>query len=186
MVGAILQLVANGAQNQWLDHQPQITFFKKIYRRHTPFAFEQIVIFFKNPIYFGSCGSAYIPPQGDLLYRLFLVFKIPKLAAIFLNSKSTDITNLLIKSTLSDNIFANVVKKYIFDSKQIDINQITNLLQNRLVYYNQEEDVLLKILNTLNTQTNLIEVAKVNNDFFEFKMNLANEWLIKKTILFNL
>ena len=38
MGGGLLQLVAYGAQDVYLTGNPQITFFKVVYRRHTNFA----------------------------------------------------------------------------------------------------------------------------------------------------
>ena len=38
MVGGLMQLVAQGAQDIYLTGNPQITFFKVVYRRHTPFS----------------------------------------------------------------------------------------------------------------------------------------------------
>ena len=42
MGGGLLQLVAYGAQDVYLTGNPQITFFKASYRRHTNFAMEAI------------------------------------------------------------------------------------------------------------------------------------------------
>ena len=42
MGGGLLQLVAYGAQDVYLTGNPQITFFKVVYRRHTNFAIESI------------------------------------------------------------------------------------------------------------------------------------------------
>ena len=42
MGGGLMQLVAYGAQDIYLTGNPQITFFKVVYRRHTNFAMEAI------------------------------------------------------------------------------------------------------------------------------------------------
>ena len=42
MSGGVLQLVAYGAQDLYITGQPQITFFKTVYRRHTMFSMESI------------------------------------------------------------------------------------------------------------------------------------------------
>src|SRR3990170_4430365 len=50
MSGALTQLVAYGAQNIYLTGNPQITYFKVVYRRHTNFAMESIEqTFMGNP-----------------------------------------------------------------------------------------------------------------------------------------
>ena len=40
--GGLMQLVAYGAQDVYLTGNPQITFFKVVYRRHTNFSTEAI------------------------------------------------------------------------------------------------------------------------------------------------
>lgn len=42
MGGGLMQLVAYGAQDIYLTGNPQITFFKVVYRRHTNFSIESI------------------------------------------------------------------------------------------------------------------------------------------------
>ena len=42
MTGGLVQLVAYGKENVYLNGKPQITFFKQIYRRHTNFATEDV------------------------------------------------------------------------------------------------------------------------------------------------
>ena len=42
MGGGLMQLVAMGAQDVYLTGNPQITFFKVVYRRHTNFSMECI------------------------------------------------------------------------------------------------------------------------------------------------
>ena len=42
MTGGLLQLAAYGAQDVYLTGNPQITFFKVVYRRHTNFSLESI------------------------------------------------------------------------------------------------------------------------------------------------
>ncbi len=44
MGGGLLQLVAYGAQDVYLTGNPQITFFKVVYRRHTNFSLESIQV----------------------------------------------------------------------------------------------------------------------------------------------
>ena len=42
MGGGLMQLVAYGAQDIYITGNPQITFFKVVYRRHTNFAMETV------------------------------------------------------------------------------------------------------------------------------------------------
>jgi hypothetical protein len=70
--GGLLQLVAIGAQDVYLTSNPQITFFRAVYRRHTNFSFDTVDVPFTNGAMFGSRSLATIPRQGDLLSKMYI------------------------------------------------------------------------------------------------------------------
>jgi hypothetical protein len=72
MGGGLMQLVAYGAQDIYLTGNPQITFFKVVYRRHTNFAVESIEQTFNGSADFGKKFSCTISRNGDLLHRVYL------------------------------------------------------------------------------------------------------------------
>jgi len=72
MGGGLMQLVAYGAQDIYLTGNPQITFFKVVYRRHTNFSMESIKQTFNGTTGFGNDVSATISRNGDLVYRMYL------------------------------------------------------------------------------------------------------------------
>ena len=67
-----MQLVAYGAQDIYLTGNPQITFFKVVYRRHTNFAMEAIAQTFNGTIGDGTRQSVTISRNGDLVGRMYL------------------------------------------------------------------------------------------------------------------
>ena len=75
MGGGLMQLVAYGAQDIYLTGQPQITFFKSVYRRHTNFAVESILQTINGTPGVGSRVSVTISRNGDLLKNLWIQFK---------------------------------------------------------------------------------------------------------------
>ena len=81
MAGGLLQLVAYGAQDIYLTGNPQITFFKVVYRRHTNFALESIENVFNGVARFGNRVTCQISRNGDLINRVYLVTTLPELAA---------------------------------------------------------------------------------------------------------
>ena len=72
MGGGLLQLVAYGAQDVYLTGNPQITFFKVVYRRHTNFAIEAIQQTFNGTPNFGNRVTCQISRNGDLIHRVYL------------------------------------------------------------------------------------------------------------------
>jgi len=72
MGGGLMQLVAYGAQDIYLTGNPQITFFKVVYRRHTNFSMESIQQTWNgNSNTNGRC-TATISRNGDLVHKLYL------------------------------------------------------------------------------------------------------------------
>jgi hypothetical protein len=72
MGGGLLQLVAYGAQDVYLTGNPQITFFKVVYRRHTNFAMEAIAQTFNGIPNYGNTVYCQISRNGDLIHRTYL------------------------------------------------------------------------------------------------------------------
>ena len=79
MGGGLMQLVAYGAQDVYLTGNPQITFWKVTYRRHTNFAMESIEQTFNGQADFGRRVTCTISRNGDLAYRTYLQVTLPEI-----------------------------------------------------------------------------------------------------------
>jgi hypothetical protein len=77
--GGLLQLVARGKQDIFLTGNPQMTWFKMVYRRHTNFAIESMPMYFDGDPDFGKRISCLVPRRGDLLGQVFLEVTLPPL-----------------------------------------------------------------------------------------------------------
>jgi hypothetical protein len=71
-----MQLVAYGAQDVYLTGNPQITFFKVVYRRHTNFSMESIQQTFNGTTSPGSKVTTTISRNGDLIHKMYVDMKI--------------------------------------------------------------------------------------------------------------
>ena len=73
MGGGLMQLVAYGAQDIYLTGNPQITFFKVVYRRHTNFSMECIEQTFNGSVTAAASSvTATISRNGDLISSMHL------------------------------------------------------------------------------------------------------------------
>ena len=79
MGGGLMQLVAYGAQDVYLVGNPQITFWKVTYRRHTNFSMESIEQTFNGQADFGRRVTSTISRNGDLAYRTYLQVTLPEI-----------------------------------------------------------------------------------------------------------
>ena len=67
-----MQLVAYGAQDIYLTGNPQITFFKVVYRRHTNFSMETIEQTINGSSTASGSGSVTISRNGDLVHKVYV------------------------------------------------------------------------------------------------------------------
>lgn len=81
MPGGLLQLSSYGSENQYLNGNPQITFFKQIYRRYTNFAMETIDISLEGSDELSNDKTTTvkvkIPRNADLINAMFLRVTLP-------------------------------------------------------------------------------------------------------------
>jgi hypothetical protein len=77
--GGLLQLIAQGKQDIFLVGNPQVTWFKMVYRRYTNFAIESQPMYFDGDPDFGKRLSCLVPRRGDLLGPIILEVTLPQL-----------------------------------------------------------------------------------------------------------
>ena len=101
MGGGIMQLTASGIQDNYITGNPQITFFKSVYRRHTNFAIESI-----QQIIDGDLGTedtntsstVKLTKTADLLNGIYVVCPQDTLGII----RNNDNVEIVIGGTLID------------------------------------------------------------------------------------
>lgn len=75
--GTTIQLLAVGPQNYALDINPQMSFFRAVFRRHTPVAIECFDT--DVDLRFGAATTVTIPRRGDMLGDVLLEVRLPSL-----------------------------------------------------------------------------------------------------------
>ena len=76
----LLDLVAHGVQDIYLIGNPQITFFKVVYKRHTNFSMESIQATIDGETDFGKKSIIRIPRKADLMHTITLEVDLPQLS----------------------------------------------------------------------------------------------------------
>lgn len=79
--GGLLDLVAHGVQDIYLIGNPNYSFFKKVYKRHTNFVKESIRGVFAGKGDFGQKITLEVPRNGDLLSTIIIEVDLPELIA---------------------------------------------------------------------------------------------------------
>ena len=78
MSGALFQLVAYGVEDLILTHEPEVTYFKSVYKRHTSCTIESIPQNFIGKVDFGRRLSCIISKQADLVSKMYIEVTLPK------------------------------------------------------------------------------------------------------------
>ena len=73
-----MQLVSYGAQDIYISGNPQITFWKILYKRHTNFAVESIEVTFNGQADFNKRVTAVINRNADLMYKTYIQVVLPE------------------------------------------------------------------------------------------------------------
>jgi hypothetical protein len=83
MGGGLLQLVAYGAQDIFLTGNPNITYFKSVYRKYTNFSIEAIIQTFEegSPLKNTTTGTLIISRNGDLVSKIWVEAYFPKVVS---------------------------------------------------------------------------------------------------------
>lgn len=136
-----MQLTSYGSEDIVLTGQPQITFFKLVYRRYTHFATEIIRQHFSTDLNFGVESASNIERVGDLITGMYLQIELPQ---VLLQKTSTTPDLTQARSQLQNiQLHHSLVVKYIdsitdiakkiyqiAQTDNIDINSIYTLLNN--------------------------------------------------------
>ena len=73
MSGAVTELVALGVQDTYLTGDPQMSFFRQVYKRHTNFALESVRQIFKGQPAPNGMSSVTLKRAGDLVNGMYLI-----------------------------------------------------------------------------------------------------------------
>ena len=80
MVGGLTQLVCKGQIDSYININPDISFYKFAYKKHTNFAFESVRLEFEITPLLDRKDTIYkckINRYADLLSNLYFVYKLP-------------------------------------------------------------------------------------------------------------
>jgi hypothetical protein len=147
MSGGLFELSAKGAQDLFITGDPQITFFKTVYRRYTNFSRGEFDLNFNNRVDFGQLIRVRIKRLGDLLHRLYLVIELPSIDLVYSFLTIGQVKTLLLEYDIvwdttrpDDEIFGPVASaevNILIDLKIQElnaeirvINKVLKLLQN--------------------------------------------------------
>jgi len=151
MTGGLLQIVTSGKQDIYLTINPEITFFKKIFRRHTNFSLELIEFLPDHPPNYNSLVTFNIN-KGDAIHRCYLEVELDKI--IFNDNHITNETYITRKKLIKQNLEK-------LQNKWLEIyKNLKNYVDIEIVLYRNLKKLLE--LDNLNINSLKDEVSRYN------------------------
>lgn len=167
MPGGLIQIASYGSQDLTLTGNPQITYFKIVFRRYTNFGIRTVEIPFDNPVDFGSTSTVTIPKSGDLLTKTTLKIKLPGYDLTNLNKELTN------DIKLTDSQTFDLQKYYLYYDFFINfINKLQNIVKKFFAQSNNN----FKSITYIQDLNNYILKFLQQDEFLEF-FNIVNFFL---------
>ena len=174
MTGSLLQIVSSGIKDVFLTIDPQITFFKIVYMRHTPFSIDMIEETFNYVPNFGEEGFCELTKNGDLISNIFLKIVLP----------DVQISNQIDSEFLTDNseILFNFnnnslnANQHIINFNTI-IDEFKLFVSSSMVYWNQIKTSINNLSSNYNTINNLINVALNSQNDIQNNYDMYNTFV---------
>ena len=153
MTGGLIQLITIGKQDTPLISNPEITFFKNVYRQHTQFSISNNERYLDTKA-FDTVGSKNIEKNGDLLLNMAFKLEIPYFE-IIKNIKTT---------------------KIIKDEYNLNILDLNYLNTNCIVFYEKIQNKWIII------PENLFKLSKFEGIYYDINVNDLQKNLLPEYI----
>ena len=95
MTGGILQLASTGLDSVYLTEDPNITFFKIVYRRHTNFCMYPYYLNFDKELDFGQSSVCKLTAKGDIVTQMYLEIELPEIIMKLKNVTKKEVSDIL-------------------------------------------------------------------------------------------
>lgn len=183
MSGGLIQLVTSGEQDVALTHNPEITFFKKVYKRHTKFALEIKEIYTEQQANYGD-SITFNLSNADMIHRCFVQVDLPSLIfddsiinnQNYLNWKGDYLLRLNSQVVKWMGLYTNF-KNYV-SIELLLYQQLLTLFLSDNITLNNIRELVIRFNNTYKTQKsayqNLIDISifnKINMSGYLLSLN---------------
>jgi hypothetical protein len=205
MTGSLLQIVSTDIKDAFLTIDPQITFFKIVYLRHTPFSIDLLEETFNTIPNFGEDGFCELSKYGDLISNMFLKVELPSVSNIVKTGDSITRYNeeKIIyggssSKTASELLeeYDNLVSKFkiFLTASMYYWRELNTILKNTTTNYSQ---IINYVDKAINSQTsvqetytqNLFTNVKIGNIYLFFNFDLLNyikdNFILYKNSIYN-
>ena len=190
MAGGLINIVSYGAQDLYLSGDPEITFYKMAYRRHTNFSIESVEIDIEDTLRFGNKSEVEIRPIGDGVHKGYLEIVLPRIAfrkrnvgIIPTTPSQSDLDEAMANYNIIKEFMKINTSAYITAYENINIENTSTLtiieyaLDQFKDTYISSEDSNIKSAK-IDNYNNLLDSTDMSSSTFKLHKNLSNLHII--------
>lgn len=141
--GSLIEIASSSTECLFLTGTPEITYFKTVYRRHTNFAIESLVVNFDDPVEFGGYNTAKVLQTGDLMHNVYLQVTLPQINLFRNTMPNTSQLQILYNTTVSN---------YTIVTNFMSVNRVAYVdAYNIFIAENNTENATIDMINAVNS-----------------------------------
>ena len=189
MTGGLLQLVAYGNQDALLTINPEFTFFKSLYHRHTNFSKVTNKIDVSKKVLFGTINNVNIPKNADLLDNIYIHLELPSLNVEYerelyeelhykINNSSLGVPIKFITKTEYNNLYENLGNINDFINNKQYYNCITHFTDST----NTANNMYAGLININNLVDSNLSLTSNVNVYYLISKELINSYEFDSTL----
>lgn len=178
MPGGLLQLYSYGLQDEIFIKDPQITFFKTVYRKHTNFSIDTINTL--HNIKFNTNIEIPLSKTGDLLYKLTVKLDFPTVKAYYNESIESLMNTINSTDIYQYNSDIHRINTTIFKDSIKLLNDVLNSNFNN--YLNDDNWFSLDDLEYQQKYIDLIKLKLIIISYYQYNTNKYIKFLISDRI----
>ena len=189
MAGGLIQLMSYGYADKPLIFDPEITFFKVIYYKHSLFSIQEQQLSSENDIHFSSSTTYKIRHNGDLFFRPMLEINLPSITLEYEKTLDEYIENynsIEKRTNLDINFITSNLNTilYNYDPYKFPIYIKDNLIINSYFDYINSVNIETSYTKLYNTEYSSI-IDNVSTDATNYQEYINNLTLYAKPTLEN-
>jgi len=160
MPGGLLQIASFGNQDIFLTGNPEITYFKYVYRRYTNFSIETLEQFPDGIVNFGEKITFTLSKNADLVHKVYLKIEIPKVDIYkAVDANAVNIAKNNYEEAKTNWINLNKYSNYIIEAYNLIYKELQPINADPLLIYNDLVSFFQNDID-LNDYTNVVNTIK--------------------------
>jgi hypothetical protein len=162
MPGGLLQIASFGSQDIFLTGNPEITYFKYVYRRYTNFSMETLEEYPNGIVNFNEKINFTLSKNADLVHKIYLKIELPKVDIVKpVDANTINIAKNNFKEAKTNWNNLNEYSNYIIGAYNLVFAELQPINADPLTIYNKLEEYFINSID-INAYLEVVKLIKPN------------------------